>query len=58
VPAPITSLEAAQIFQLKIVEFHEFTEIEGRLWITVIERSEVSWIGAQIDESDVVLSQY
>src|SRR5260370_25099864 len=49
------ALETAQIFQFKIFEFHEFTEIESRLRIAVIERSEFSGLRAQIDEGDVRL---
>src|SRR5258708_4716602 len=54
-PRSSPALETAQILQFKIVEFHEFTEIQRRFGIAVIERSEFSGLGAQIDEGNVRL---
>src|SRR5207302_10135880 len=49
------ALETAQVFQFKIVEFHEFTEIKSRLKIAVVECGEFPGLAAQIDEGDVRL---
>ena len=52
---PSPALETAKIFQFQIVEFHEFTEIQSRFGIAVIERSEFSGLGAEIYEDYVRL---
>ncbi len=54
-PRSSPALEAAQILQFQIIEFHEFTKVQRRFWIAVIEGGKFSGLGAQIDEGDVCL---
>src|SRR2546430_576992 len=54
-PCSSPARETKQIFQLKIVEFHEFAEVQSRFGIAVIERGEFPGLAAQINEGDVRL---
>ena len=54
-PCSSPARETTQIFQLKIVKFHEFAEVQSRFGIAVIERGEFPGLAAQINEGDVRL---
>src|SRR5215470_10068513 len=49
------ALKTSEILQLEFFEFDKLAEIEGRLWITVIERSELASFRAKIDKRNVGL---
>src|SRR5262249_31344332 len=49
------ALKTAKILQLEFFEFDKLAEIEGRLGITVIERSELASFSPKIDKRNVGL---
>src|SRR5580698_7802917 len=49
------TLELAEIFEFQIVKLDEFSEIQRRLFVAVIERGEFSRVRAAVSEFDVGL---